>query len=443
MVGIPNFDPKPYIAPKSAPKKLTTAALALIGIGVASVIAGFVIPDYALRTEAALLVNFVYFIGMAAGAVAFLAAMQIVDARWSRPLKRIAESIAITGPVWVIGLLVFLATIGIELYEWHVVPESVHGHKHIWLQKWPFIARNAFGLLLIFGVAYAFIRRGLVMDATLAKAEGVELPGPVAGLAASGEVGAVAKAAIRSLDLVAPWMALFFALGMSLFAFDVVMSLAPHWYSNMFGGWHFASSFWLSMVWIGILSIGYRKWLGIDKLVTPNTYHDLGKLIFAFSMVWAYMFFAQLLPIWYGNMTEEIGFLLVRMAIEPWAPLAKVVGALCFLIPFGTLLSRGLKKMPMGLVIVLGIIAVGVWLERFIVAVPSIWVGSHVPEGQEMIIPLGPVEVGITLGFLGGLLLMTSRYLSKVPAVPVADPFMLPHPDDIHVHPIGDHGHSH
>ena len=60
-----------------------------------------------------------------------------------------------------------------------------------------------------------------------------------------------------------------------------------------------------------------------------------------------------------------------------------------------------------------------------------------------MIIPLGPVEVGITLGFLGGLLLMTSRYLSKVPAVPVADPFMLPHPDDIHVHPIGDHGHSH
>ena len=443
MVGIPNFDPKPYLAPKKAPKALTATASGMMALGILSAIAGFVMEDYAVRTEAVILVNLVYFIGLSCGAVAFLSAMQIVGARWSRPLKRFAEALVVAGPIWVVLLVVFLATVGMDLYEWHVDPSSVHGHKAIWLQDKAFIARNAFAMILIFGLALRFIRTGLGIDAKLAAQEGVTLPGWLAKMAPAGELGSAVEAAMSRLSFVAPFLALFFALGMSLFAFDVVMSLAPHWYSNMFGGWQFASSFWLAMVWIGMLSIGYRKWMGVEKLLTGDTYHDLGKLIFAFSMVWAYMFFAQLLPIWYGNMTEEIGFLLVRMAIEPWAPLAKVVGAMCFLIPFGALLSRGLKKMPMGLILVLGIIATGVWLERYLVTVPSIWVGSHVPEGMEMTIPLGPVEIGITIGFIGALLFITSKYLSNVPPVPVADPFMLPHPEDIHVHPIADHGHSH
>mgnify|MGYP002633095823 CR=1 FL=1 len=444
MVGIPNFDPKPYLAPRKAPKALMMASLVLIGVGVVSaILGGFVLEDHAIQTQSTILVCLVYFTGISAGGVAFLGAMHIVDARWSRPLKRFAEALAVAGPVWVLLLLAFLGLGGLDLYEWHTDPSSVHGHKHIWLQGPFFMARLAVLMLLVFGLALVFIRRGLQMDASLAAHEGSPLTGWIGSLAPGGDHGAFVKDGIKKLDILAPIMSLFFAVGMTFFAFDVVMSLSPHWYSNMFGGWHFASCFWLAMVWIGILSIGYRKWMGVEKLVTPETYHDLGKLIFAFSMVWAYMFFAQLLPIWYGNMTEEVGFLLVRMAIEPWAPMAKVVGAMCFLIPFGTLLSRGLKKMPMGLIIVLSIIATGVWLERFLVTVPSIWLGEHIPDGLEMTIPLGPLEIGVALGFVGALLFITAKYLSSVPPVPVADPFMLPHPDDIHVHPVSDHGHAH
>ncbi len=435
MVGISNFDAKAFHAPKRAPKTLMMASLVLIGIGlVSAVVGGFVLPDHVVRTKSVILVNLIYFIGMSAGGVAFLGAMQLVEARWSRPIKRFAEALAITGPLWSVLLLAFLALGGLELYEWHTHPDSVHGHKEIWLQGGFFLARLALILTLVFGVALVFIRTGLGIDAKLAAQHGTTLPGWIA--IPEGDQDAAVSATMRRLTILAPIMCALFALGLSMFAFDVMMSLSPHWYSNMFGGWQFCSSFWLSMIWIGILSIGYRKWMGIESLVTPDTYHDLGKLIFAFSMMWAYMFFAQLLPIWYGNMTEEIGFLLVRMAIPPWATLAKVVGAMCFLIPFGTLLSRGLKKMPKGLLVILAVVALGIWLERYLLTVPSIWVGEHIPEGMDMSIPLGVTEIGITLGFVGMLVFITAKYLSVVPPVPLADPYMLPHPNDVHVHPL-------
>ena len=137
------------------------------------------------------------------------------------------------------------------------------------------------------------------------------------------------------------------------------------------------------------------------------------------------MFYAQLLPLWYGNMTEEIGFLIVRLRLEPWNDIAKIVGTMCFLIPFTTLLSRGIKKKPTKLAIVYMIPSLGVWMERFIVALPSIW--------NESTLPYGAIEVGITLGFIGGFLLVVTKFITSVPIVPVTDPHMQPHPEDVHV----------
>jgi hypothetical protein len=98
---------------------------------------------------------------------------------------------------------------------------------------------------------------------------------------------------------------------------------------------------------------------------------------------------------------------------------------MCFIIPFTTLLSRGIKKKPIQLAIVFMIPAVGVWLERFLVALPSIW--------NEATIPFGAIEFGITLGFIGGFLLVVTKFITSVPIVPVTDPHMQPHPEDVHV----------
>ena len=95
-------------------------------------------------------------------------------------------------------------------------------------------------------------------------------------------------------------------------------------------------------------------------------------------------------------------------------------------LPFGSLLSRGLKKMPIGFGIVLTIIAVGIYLERYLVTVPSVWMEDTFP-------PILPF-IGSALFFLGLFLLVVIKYLESVPPVPVSDPHMLPHPDDVHVH---------
>ena len=437
MVGIPNFDPKPHFGPPALPSKVKMVGGALTAIGIAAFVAMlFMGDDWALRARIAYLTSMNYFVGISFGGVAFLAAMTMTEARWSRPLKRVAEGfVAFTPVIWVL-FLVFYLTGGFELYEWYTHAGDFHGHKHIWLQPNFFLGRNLFamGLLSLLGLMY--IRASLKPDLIAAKAEiGSSAPAwwdKIIG--GETDVRAASEQSLARQNFVAPILGILYALTLSLYAFDAIMSLAPHWYANMFGGWFFASCFWLTMITIGLYSLVNRGWMGIKHLLKPNVYHDLGKLIFAFCIVWTYMFFAQLLPIWYGNMTEEIGFLLVRMTLEPWQDLAKVVGAMCFLIPFGTLLSRGIKKMPMGFAVVLCVPAIGLALERFLVAAPSVWMQDT--------LPLGPGEVAIFAGFLGAFILVVSKYVSSVPPVPVTDPYMLPHPDDVHVHSRDDH-HAH
>ncbi|HJN73287.1 MAG TPA: hypothetical protein QGF58_05060 [Myxococcota bacterium] len=429
MVGIPHFDPRPHLGPPAIPTTVKIVGFAMLAVGLAA-LAGMLQggEESALRARIAFLVSMNYFVGISFGGIAFLAAMTITEARWSRPLKRIAEGFAAFTPVIWILFLLFYATGGLDLYEWHNHPEQFHGHKHAWLQDGFFLGRNLFamGLLSLLGLLY--IRASLKPDLLAAKAElGSVAPAwwdRVIGGATN--VNAEIESANKHMTVLSPILAILYAVTLTLYAFDAIMSLAPHWYANMFGGWFFASCFWLTMIALGLFSLAMRGWMGIKHLLKPGMYHDLGQLIFAFCIIWTYMFFAQLLPIWYGNMTEEIGFLLVRMTLEPWNDLAKVVGCMCFLIPFGTLLSRGIKKMPLGFAIVLAVPAIGIALERFLVAAPSVWMGDT--------IPLGPGEVAIFAGFLGAFVLVVSKYVSSVPPVPVTDPYMLPHPNDIHVH---------
>jgi len=430
--GHHGFDPEPHYAPRAIPSGVIRAGQVMAAIGVLSYIGGLVMGR-TVEIQAALLVNIIYFFGVCMGGLIFSAAMTMTLARWGRPLKRIAESFVVFTPVLWVLLAGLLFTGGLDLYEWHTHPEELHGHKSQWLVAPFFLVRVLGSTALLIFLGFRYLRLSLRPDLAAA-AKKMDGPAPAwwgritAGFGGSdSEVAANYKSMLYS----SPPLTVAYAFIMSFFAFDVIMSLAPHWYANMFGGWFFCSCLWLGFIWTGMISLRARKALGIEKLLTPAVYHDLGKLTFAFCMVWAYMFYAQLLPIWYGNMTEEIGFLLVRLQLEPWTYLSRIVGAMCFAIPFGTLLSRGLKKMPLGFFIILALTATGIWLERFLVAVPSIW--------REPTLPLGPLEIGVTIGVLGGFIWTVCKFLSQVPAVPVCDPYMQPNPEDIHVLPAEAH----
>ena len=141
-----------------------------------------------------------------------------------------------------------------------------------------------------------------------------------------------------------PGLALY-GLAMTFAAVDWGMSLEPHQFSTIYGA-RFVVGQALSTLALAIVLAGmlrrrapFERWLGAGH------FHDLGKLLFAFVMLWAYLAFSEFLIIWSGNLAEETPFYLRRMH-GIWGFTAAALIALHFFLPFGLLLSRGLKRNP-------------------------------------------------------------------------------------------------
>ncbi len=417
--------------PRALPDGTMKMGLIGIGIGLASLAYGLSTESH--RTLGALLVCVVYFMAVAQGGLMFSVVQTLTFGRWTRPFKRIAESFWFFMPVNYAIYATFLLAGGLELYPW--LHEDMPAHKAIWLQPGFFVARQLAMLGVLMVLDFVFIRNSMRADmGVAAETLGTRAPAFWANLTGGWRGKAVeAEETYQKNIRLAPVIVILYAIFFSLFAVDAMMSLSPHWYANMFPAWTFVSSFWLGINWICIVSVFFGAWLKIDKLLTPKHFHDLGKMMFALGIFWTYNFFAHLLPIWYGNMPEETWYLILRMYIEPWSGLSKVVISMCFFIPFTVLLSRGIKKTPRSLVAVAIVIAIGVFLERFILIMPAVWFKND--------LPIGLVEIGLVIGFVSAFLTVVLNVLARVPAVPISDPFMHPHPDDVHIHVGSAHSH--
>jgi hypothetical protein len=222
----------------------------------------------------------------------------------------------------------------------------------------------------------------------------------------------------RAQRVLSPLMGIAYAFVLSLLAFDLIMSLDPHWYSTLFGAYYFMGSFYSGLSALYLLSQIFQRFSGSGELIRahlhPHHIHDLGKLVFAFCLFTGYLFYVQFLVIWYGNLPEETRYVILRVRFTPWEPVAWTILALIFIVPFLGLLRRKNKMNPAVILFLSGSILVGMWLERFILVAPSIW------KGEEL--PLGLMEVLISAGFLGLLALSLTAFLRRVPFFPLSDP---------------------
>jgi hypothetical protein len=210
------------------------------------------------------------------------------------------------------------------------------------------------------------------------------------------------------LTRLAPLYVWVYAFAMTILAFDTVMALQPHWFSNLFGGFFFMGAFLGSQAALALLMMYGARQLGIGDLVTDKQRHDLGKLIFGFSVFWAYLMWAQFLVIWYGNMPEETGFVFARLWGH-WEAIGRDVLLGLFLIPFIGLLGVAPKKYPVTLGLFSTVIVVTLWLERYLLVLPSVTAA----DGPQF----GLAELGPTLGFLGLFLLAYAIFARTFPMV--------------------------
>jgi hypothetical protein len=218
----------------------------------------------------------------------------------------------------------------------------------------------------------------------------------------------------RVQRVLSPIIGILYAFVLSLLAFDLIMSLDPHWYSTLFGAYYFMSSFYTALAALYLLSPLSLQAPGLREYIHRHHLHDLGKLVFAFCLFTGYLFYVQFLVSWYGNLPEETRYITLRVRFTPGEPIAWIVLVLILITPFLGLLRRKSKMNPLAILIISGMILVGMWLERFILVAPSIWKG----EG----LPLGLLEALISAGFFGVMALSLITFLQRVPFLPLSDP---------------------
>lgn len=214
---------------------------------------------------------------------------------------------------------------------------------------------------------------------------------------------------------------LFYALTVTFAAYDWLVGLDYSWFSTMWGVYIFAGCAWASMA-LSILVVIWLKSLGyMQKVVTDEHYHLMGKLLFAFTVFWAYIAFSQYFLIWYANITEETRFYLIRNTEGwRWVSIFIVVGH--FIGPFLLLLSQPRKKNPFFISLVC------LWV-LFMHVVDIYW--NVIPErgpslGHGILSPHAWIQdVAAFCAVVGTMGFLYLRSLAKHPLYPVRDPRLL------------------
>ncbi|MGD0289985.1 MAG: hypothetical protein ABSC63_10080 [Candidatus Binataceae bacterium] len=374
--------------------RLTTIATVLIVVGVIGVVGGLA-TGQPQRVWLTWLVDLLFFMGIAQGGVIVSAGFYLTQGRWAGSTHyRLAESFWRFLPL---ALVLFLGVaIGRDyIFPWiaHPVANKVKGQ---WLSAPFLLTRDFIAIAIMVLLSWRFVGISQTAEAVAwhHEPDTIEMP-PVP---------------IRRW---APVLAICYCVAYTLFAYDLISSLSPQWHSTLFGWWYFATVFWSAICAMSFTAVQMRAALPPGNIFTRGkVLHDLGKMIFAFSVFWMYLTFAQYIVIWYGDLPTETFFIVGRCWHHPWMFLTWMTPVLIWVTPFSVLMGVLPKKTPkiLGTVALLGLI--GVWDLNYVLIVPSLS-----PDK----LPLGWIELCVTAGFLGAFIFCAIPGLRQLAEVAVSD----------------------
>ena len=417
-IDVPAEIPVRYL-PRS--KEADRLFLATFVLGLAGFIFGLVTDSG--RTWEAYVSNWLFFTALSMGATLLAVATWITKSKWNWSVRRVSLSFVTYLPISFVMLLPMLG-LGESFFPWiEEIPHDPILQKKAAYLNMPFlVTRNLIGVAVLFGVSLYFAYLALRPDMGLVKDTGDADPGRAAWRArlTQGWRGQEAEEvhSYRRMTKLAPGFVILYAITLSLLSYDWVMSLEPHWFSTMMGPWFFMGAFWSGIAATACAVTLLKKRDGyFDKAMGRQQLHDLGKLTFAFSVFWAYLFFAQYLVIWYGKLPWEQAWIIHR-AEEPWGGLSLTMVVMCFVVPFGFLMGRKPKMNPVFLRSITFVIFAGLWLEKHLMVAPSLR-DHDTPV-------LGATEFLVALMFLGPFLHAVRWFLSTFPVVQIWQPMVDP-----------------
>jgi hypothetical protein len=373
---------------------LVLAAATGLG-GLALTLVGGLVLD-GRRALFSYLVAFVYWIGIALGALILLGALHASNARWPVVLRRFIETVPQSLPVFLVLFVPVALGMG-HLFPWvdphGLAPEmahAVHG-KTPYLNVPFFLVRAAIYFAVWIGVASLLRAWSVRQDAT-------------------GAIGLT----LRQRRLGTGSLP-FLALTMTFAAFDWMMSLDPRFFSTIFGVYWFAGSFMAAFaVTIIAATLTRAEPDGFGHLANADHFHALGNFLLAFTAFWAYVAFSQFMLIWIANIPEEVPWYILRID-GGWRWMGAFLAIFHFLVPFFLLLSRGLKRTPRALSLVAAWLLLVHWVDVYWLVMPHLHADGPRPWLFDLTAFVGVGGVAVAFTIL--------RMRAAAP-VPVADPWL-------------------
>lgn len=398
------------------PGRLRTMSYALIGIGVLTLIIGAVVLGGSSAGELAkfdrirfwdvLIHNSVFFLLISVASVFILAATSLAQGGWIVAYRRVPEAIganvwlfgAIAATVLLLSAFVFRIDGENPIYKWMTAADGHGPVDEIIKAKGNFLNPGMFaGFTLVTIGLWAFFGR---------KFRAISLAQDAAPRNST-------KIYWKNITIAGLFLLVYALTQMSTTPWLWIMSVDAHWYSTMFSWYTFASAFVSGMSLI-LLWVVYLKNQGNLQLVNKEHIHDLGKLMFAFSIFWTYVWFAQFMLIWYGNIPEETTYFKMRMQ-GPYTVIWFAVFIICFIMPILILMSRPSKRNYFTLVFMALVIIFGHWLDFYQMIMPgTLGKNWH----------MGWFELGILAGFAGLMMISVATTLSKASLVPSNNPLL-------------------
>ncbi|WP_262245375.1 quinol:cytochrome C oxidoreductase [Parapedobacter soli] len=378
-------------------------SLVALAIGIVTIAIGLLSNDHVTveRTYANLLLMGYYFTGVCAAGGCFLAIQYVTQAGWPSGLIRIPQAMAYILPV--ASLILLLIIVG-GLFS--------HNLYHHWFGEGLTDPDSPSYDAIIAGKSSFLNAPGFLLRQVAFMGTYSICAWMLARYSYSEDLHGGLNSYKKSFKLSAIFLVIF-GFTSPIWMFDTIMSLEAHWFSTMFGWYNFAAIFVSGLCVITLIVILLKK-SGYLAWVNENHLHDLGKLIFGFSIFWTYVWFAQFMLIWYANIPEETVYFYKRWEPEykPWFWINVFIN---FVIPVLVLVNRDFVRNSKILAAVCIVLLLGHWLDFYIMVMPGT-VETHRAFGW--------VEIGSALGFTGLFAFLVLNKLSKHALAPAKHPFL-------------------
>jgi molybdopterin-containing oxidoreductase family membrane subunit len=357
--------------------------------------------------------NFVFWIGISHAGTLISAILRLVNATWRRPVTRCAE--AITVFALMIGALFPIIHLGRPWLFFWLIPYP--SERQIWPNLRSPLAWDFFAISTYLTGSTLFLLLPLIPDFALMRDQVTGWRRRIYGVLALGWQGTTKQwhrleAAMQVMAIAIVPVAVSVH---TIVSFDFSMSPVPMWHSTIFGPYFVAGAIFSGIAALIIAMAVLRKALHLEEYLHAVHFQNLGKLLLLMSLLWGYFTFAERLTTWYGNGSAEMAVFWETQR-GSYAPLFWTMVICNLVIPFPILAIRKLRTIT-GCVIASSTIVVGMWLERFLIIVPSL-ATKYLPYTWSSYRPQ-PVEIIITAATFAAMVLLFTLFAKAVPIISI------------------------